>query len=226
MNYVHSGDLGDIVYFLPVMKHNPGNLYVKPASFTRQPLDMIKVKPLLPLLLSQSYILSVQEYQDEEGIDCNKWRENYPGHVNLCHRQMQCLNIPLSVSVDPWLTVIPKKIAKQVINRSTRYHGYFPIQFVKDAIFVGTEKESKIFNIEFDVNIPFYPTKDLLEVAEVIAGAEQFIGNQSCCLSIAHGLKQKIICEVFVPSPNCIFERPNTQYAMGWTEKECAWIKF
>ncbi|MEN6293824.1 MAG: hypothetical protein ABFD07_17640, partial [Methanobacterium sp.] len=64
------------------------------------------------------------------------------------------------------------------------------------AVFVGSESEHKEFESLFDVKIDYYKTKNLLELAQVIQGCEQFIGNQSVALSIAIGLGKTYRCEV------------------------------
>ena len=58
----------------------------------------------------------------------------------------------------------------------------------------------------------FHPTRDLLQAAEVIAGAELFIGNQSCPRAIAEGLKVAVVQETDRSRDNCHWERPNAWY--------------
>lgn len=225
MNFKHSGDAGDLVYFLPAVKylhkHGPTHIYIKPEAFTRQPLTLAAIQFLLPLLNKQSYIDSVQMWNGEDGIDCNEWRRNYQFTENLIQKQLETIGVPVECATDPWIEINPKKVAKQVINRTFRYRCHFPIEFVEDdAIFIGSPREHIAWQAEFNRKIDYYPTKDFLEAAEVIAGAELFIGNQSCCYAICEGLKQNSILEVFLPSPNCITSRPNARFVFGWTEKE------
>jgi hypothetical protein len=51
-----------------------------------------------------------------------------------------------------------------------------------------------------------------MELAEVIEGAELFIGNQSVANAIAEGLKKRMIQEVSHELPDCIFKRDNAQH--------------
>jgi hypothetical protein len=65
--------------------------------------------------------------------------------------------------------------------------------------------------------IEYQPTKTLLEVAELIAGAETFIGNQSVALSVAIGLGVEFYCEARRDLPiernECYFaEQPKGNY--------------
>ena len=64
------------------------------------------------------------------------------------------------------------------------------------GVFVGTEQEHADFEDMFKVKITYQKTNDLLELAQVIQGCEQFIGNQSVGLSIAIGLGKSYQCEV------------------------------
>ena len=61
------------------------------------------------------------------------------------------------------------------------------------------------------------PTKTLLDVAELIAGCDTFIGNQSVALSIAIGLGKEYFCEARRDLPiernECYFPaQPNGSY--------------
>jgi hypothetical protein len=56
-------------------------------------------------------------------------------------------------------------------------------------VFIGLPEEYEAFKKLTGWNIEHYPTQTLLDVAEVIAGCEQFLGNQSVALSVAQGLR-------------------------------------
>jgi hypothetical protein len=219
LGYIHNGDFGDIVYFLPAMQYRPGKLYISNITSlgTRQKLNAELFAPLARLLETQSYVKGIEEHKGQDAIDANRWRTGYSSHINLAEWQMKLLDVPLNVINEPWLKVPKNRVAAHVVNRTTRYHGRFPINEVgKDAVFIGTEKEWKLFCIEFRP-IPYYYTKDLLEAAMVIAGADLFIGNQSCCFAICEGLKQNAVLEVFLGSPNCCFNRPNVKFLKEWS---------
>ena len=64
------------------------------------------------------------------------------------------------------------------------------------AVFIGLEDEYLKFKAATGWDIPYQKTRTLLEVAEYIAGAGQFIGNQSAALAVAIGLGHpSILCE-------------------------------
>ncbi len=130
----------------------------------------------------------------------------------------------------PWLEVkdpirVPGKPI--VINRVNRHlYGCDPEakawrEFFKKglsdmAVYVGKESEHAWFEQSLGVKIQHYKTENILEVARVIAGAEQFMGSQSMCLSIAMGLGKTILCECRKDLPlqrnECYFIRPNVHY--------------
>ena len=82
------------------------------------------------------------------------------------------------------------------------------------ASFVGTEKEWRDFCFSFG-NVARIPTKTMLDLARVIAGAKMFIGNQSAPAAIAEGLKKPLILETCLMMPNTRFRRTDAQYVAG-----------
>lgn len=130
---------------------------------------------------------------------------------------------------NPWLTVpntiqIPNRSV--VINRTARWLPKTLSPMWKqwqeqgleaESVFVGLPEEHAAFCQATGWNIPHHPTKDLLELAQVIAGAEQFVGNQSVALSLAIGLGVDWACEVRDDLPlernECYFpDHPNGDY--------------
>jgi hypothetical protein len=65
-------------------------------------------------------------------------------------------------------------------------------------------------------NVPYYPVKNFKELADVIAGADLFMGNQSAAYSIAMGLGKSSVLETIKIKPlqnnECYFPRDNCQY--------------
>ena len=109
--------------------------------------------------------------------------------------------IQKQVSQGPWLTV-PKPIQVEgktfVINRTPRgwagkechpvWTRWLEEEVDQKSIFVGLESEHTAFEQLTGWKLDHYPTKNMLELAQVIAGCEQFVGNQSVALSLAQGL--------------------------------------
>lgn len=114
------------------------------------------------------------------------------------------------IRTTPWLTV-PSSLTYEdrdvVVNRTQRwrtndqqtrevYDNLKNLGAEDRAIFVGLEQEYKEFREFTGWDIPYQPTETLLELAQWIAGAEQFIGNQSLALSLAIGLGVEYACEL------------------------------
>ena len=129
----------------------------------------------------------------------------------------------------PWLTVpTPKTIEGKgyVVNRTGRWLPPQPDPvwqqwreegIIDRAVFVGLPKEHAAFEAAMGFKIDYLPTQNLLELASVIAGAEQFVGNQSVALSLAIGLGVPYACELRRDLPiernECYFpDHPNGDY--------------
>lgn len=108
----------------------------------------------------------------------------------------------------PWLTVPETKQVEGrniAINRTMRWvppqlspiwNDWKEQGLDQQAFFIGLPEEHAAFKNATGWDIPHQPTTSLLEVAEYIAGADVFIGNQSVALSLAIGLGHKDIwCE-------------------------------
>lgn len=166
----------------------------------------------------------------EGGARTGKW-ENWRGNQTQCYAMLCGLDVKeneRALLLDPWLTVtdpivIPGKPI--VINRTPRHIkrelAGSPINeqwasWIADnhleetAVFVGSKAEHEAFCKLHDCQIEYYPVKDMLQLARVIAGCEQFIGNQSMPLSLAIGLGKTFWCEVRLDYENLV-----TPYGYG-----------
>jgi hypothetical protein len=199
-----------------------------------------------PLLRYQSYIDTVDIWQPNIHIDYDLLESNFPYVVPNGWQGNQTQIYGLAVGYDitypqisvsllhePWLTPVdPIKISNKyiLINRTPRHRHLGPHQYYKDlykqglmkyALFVGSPIEHQEFEADHDIKIDYYPTTNLLELARLIQGAEYFVGNQSCPLSIAIGLGKSYQCEpnqaTLTPTPHglggdCWFPRINGKY--------------
>jgi hypothetical protein len=88
--------------------------------------------------------------------------------------------------------------------------------FEDNSIFVGTPAEHADFEKTFGITIPYHPVDNFLELANIIAGADLFVGNQGFAYSIAIGLGQNTVLEANKIVPlhmnECFFPRTNCQY--------------
>lgn len=221
---LHRGDMGDVIAALPLLKAiGGGKLVIGRQSGKEQGRECMRGKrfeALRPLLEYQPYVKSV-EWQDEpKNIthDLTGFRVNYEYGENLTDWQARYLGI--TVPNDPWLVALrsPLSIGRAVFARSTRYHNpAFPwhvamIKHGKTALFVGTKEEHEAFEKEVGMIVEYCPTKDLLALAEIIAGCHLFVGNQSCPFWIAAGLGVNLVQECWPHSPNSQLRRANARY--------------
>lgn len=222
--FKHSGDAGDIVYSLAAVRVlGKGDFYLSRAPFTRVPMDHAAFMNIAPLLDAQPYIAITHLHRDQDvDVDLDTFRGVGTARDNICGRHLRACGLPEQLMNEKWLEVrTPNMVSPVVINRTARYRNpSFPWKRIVDhygtdrCIFVGTKEEHRSFTADV-YKIPIYFTKNLLELAQVIAGAKLFIGNQSCAYAIAEGMKKPVILEGYLRFPNCTFKRPDAQQVFG-----------
>jgi hypothetical protein len=228
IKFKHSGNTGDIIYSLSVIKEicdkqkAKAVLYLfldKPSTFTDKShpvgsvmLNQVMFDMLKPLLESQPYILDVFDVKKEENamvdIDLDKFREEYKnlsaGDIRMWYGNF--LNYQIDMSA-PVLSVLQEQNDYIVINRTQRYNNplidYSIIDKLnKKVFFVGTETEWKVMNTHF--RCEHYKVSNFLEMAKLIAGSSLFVGNQSMAFAIAEQMKHPRILEQYFNAPNVI----------------------
>lgn len=227
MRISSTGDLGDVLYLLNLLKHlpnGPHTLCLRPSPLTKakdreqaqRMFDLLK-----PLIDSQSY---VSEFRLIEPTDTVDWRsEDFrnlrhytPGETLMqAHLNHYCSVFQTSLKIDGserWLSAKPSKLSKGrvIINRTGRYRNpVFPWDKIVNhykhhLLFIGLDYEWREFCGNYGY-LDFQPTENMQQVAELIAGSELFIGNQSSAFAIAEGLKHPRIQETSLVFPDCIF---------------------
>ena len=248
--FVHSGNLGDIIYSLPAVRAlGGGTMYIKldgvadairkynngpvPDDY-RGRLSAKDFEMLAPLLDAQPYIEATQVFHPNQTVevDLDQFRAvaGQSFATNFLSTYNKALGLPDGdISGEwPWLFVEPTKIAEFVVCRSARYRSNksstIPTwkaiidgnDFENRAVFVGLPEEAEEFNQLFDVSIPYYKCKDFLDMAQVIAGADTFFGNQTFAYGIAQGLGKDTVLETLTWRPlvnnECFFERDGCVY--------------
>jgi hypothetical protein len=224
--YFLSGDLGDVIAALPIIRElGGGHLILGPhvgLAGPRDPMSESKASSLATLIAPQEYIASVQFAPKNIGVithDLSTFRagEQPIQGETLTMWQARHLKIK-SVDMAPWLKVDPSPASsgRAVIARSERYHNpcfdwsVVPRCFPKPA-FIGTVREHRRM-MEATGEIEHVQTATLLDVAELIAGSDIFIGNQSCPCWIAMGLGHRMIQETCTYVENSVVPRPNAWF--------------
>lgn len=230
------GDLGDATLLLSILKHlddGPHTLILEPSPITKfKTMDDVNRFHLLfsPLAKLQPYIADCRPIKKGDKIFWRSadFRSKFfsPGetlmlnHLNhLIEHHKMGVHLRNVVGNSSWLTVEPKKESsgRVIINRTDRYlNPAFNWKAVvghyrRRLMFIGTFNEWKDFTSQFGM-VDYRRTDDLLEVAQLIAGCDLFIGNQSVANAIAEGLKHHSIQETCLRLPDCIYYRSNAQY--------------
>ena len=186
------------------------------GRMTQQDFEYMK-----SFMLAQSYITKFDIMRQDTEITHNldKFRlpfVGHPGNYIDIYSSVFGLNesAALTARSTAWLTVPEVRQIKNrpvVINRSLRWIPGSPGKqwniwqqegMEDQAIFVGLPEEHAAFQKATKWTIPHISTNSMLEVAELIAGSEKYIGNQSQGLALAIGLGVKEInCEARVDMP-------------------------
>lgn len=226
------GDLGDCTVSLATLNHRGGlyDYYLRDNGATKGIVSRISM--IRPLIEAQPYINTVKIWKREsiawasEGFRPS-WHDKRR-NLATCHAQHALDTHFIDTLPDmskPWLTVEPNKKFNDfiIINRSPRYNNpHFPWRQIvehygKLLCFIGLPQEHADFEHNFG-KVRYIITNDMLEVAQVIAGSELFIGNQSSCMTIAEGLKHPRILEGSLLIPDCIYPKAhNAQYVFDGT---------
>jgi len=229
-----TGDLGDAIYLLNLIRQipsDPHTLCLRSSSLTKAkgPEGVQRMYDLLaPLVKLQPYIADIRIIQPGDPVDWKSedFRERHytkgetlmKAHLNhLVKTQGIGQNFTAS---EPWIFgVKPSARSKGriVINRTARYRNdLFPWTEIvahcrNRLMFVGLHHEWREF-IGNHGYVEYVRTDNLLEVAQLIAGSDLFIGNQSCAYALAEGMKHNSIQETHLEYPDCVYVRPNAAF--------------
>lgn len=229
LTFRHFGDLGDIIYALPVIKAMKGGvLMIEASTMARQYLTRDKWCGIDILLKAQPYIQDVIEWDGRRpNVNLNDFRARLFPSVSrgmdidkaLVDWILDTHQVPRSAKDEAWLNVEPLPLRRVIFNRTgpgrapmyVYQNPEFPWHYVwekyhKDAAFIGSPLEYEVFCAVCG-EVPYIETANLYEAARVIAGADLFVGNQSVCHAIAEGLKKRIVLEVWKQGPNCLHFR-------------------
>lgn len=240
-SFVSAGDLGDLVASLPVIKYyQRGVLYIEAANYTRVRLTPDKWFGIDRLLKRQKYIADVLPWKGEPiDVNLNDFRALMFPHVRKgFHKDRHIADwvamahrLPVTIKDEAWLEIEPVRVAPVVINRTGAgrsphqiyQNAMFPWarvlqKYGRDAVFIGTPLEHEMF-CAVQGEIPFHPTATLFEAAQVIAGADLFVGNQSVCNMISEGLKKRIVLEVWMAGQNSSVHRDGVSLGYDHTVK-------
>lgn len=216
------------------------NLYYgsPPNSFHQGRMTQADMESMRLLFEAQTYITkfaALDPVATEITHNLDKFRTALVGHpgnyIDMYSDTFRITDPDIKTNLrnNAWLTVpetlsVPNRTL--VINRTARWlprqlspmwNQWREQGLEAEAIFLGLPEEYLAFKQATGWDIPYQPTKDLLEMAQYIAACEQFIGNQSVALSLAVGLGVDFACECRDDLPlernECFFpDHPNGNY--------------
>ena len=170
---------------------------------------------------------------EQVDVDFTGFRDHLrPGEWNLAQSHLAHCGLPLDLADNAWIDrrkfFVDDHPFDLVVHRTERYRNpLFPWKLVvekfgKRAAFVGLAREYLDF-VSQHGSVFLRPTRDLLELASVIAGSRLFAGNQSVGYALAEAMKVDSLLEAYPGFLDCGFSRPNLrQVADG--NVPLAWI--
>lgn len=223
MRFYHTGDLGDIIAALPIIRSlGGGDLIIgnhNPLHDGWRKMEGDRYAAIAPLLAAQPYISSVTFEHGAQNIDIDfsRFRTVYRKDRSLTENQARFLGLPTEPDLSPWLTVAPSEagVGKIVVARSQRYHNLkFPWQEIafknfNRLLFAGTREEHADFCYAVGRPVGYAKTANLMALARLIKGCDIFIGNQSCPCWIAMGLGARVVQETHPEIRDSIIQIPN-----------------
>lgn len=210
----------------------------EPAPFHQNRMNQKDFDFLKPLLESQDYIHSV-EILDTKSTEITHNLDNFrtafvrhPGnYVDIYAETFGFTDneIKQNLRQTPWLSVPEPTIIDGkdiIINRTSRWlpptlspiwNDWKEQGLENRSLFIGLPEEHLAFEAVTGWSVEYKKTNNALEMAKIIAGASNFIGNQSMALSIAIGLGVQFWCEARRDLPiernECYFpEQPGGNY--------------
>lgn len=206
-SFLHTGHIGDIVAFLPIMKKlGGGRIVISDHPDSNPPMRGFRYDSVQPLLAAQSYIKCVQYQEHPTDITYNgtRFRRRLTKYKSLLEAQAD--EYQLAPCTDPWIEAIPLLETKDrvVVCRSPRYRNPdFPWDHVLStlgdrAIFIGTDEEHQEAQNIKGSPLDRFIASDCYQVACAIKGSDYFIGNQSSPFWIAAGMGHPLIQETFI----------------------------
>jgi hypothetical protein len=225
-DFAHAGDLGDIIYSLPVIRELGGGvLRLRPRGYTDKPMTQERANLLIPLIEKQPYIKGVYFDPRSETLPGEVDLDQFRGHLqagNLVGSHAAACGVTMDHwNPKPWLeTPVEMYTGRTAVNRTHRYlNPWFDWREALDyghrPVFYGMQEEFESL-VSLTHRIDYEPTADMWELAKAINQSLMFVGNQSAPFAVAVGLGKRAVLAVSPQVPNCLFHRPNIHnYFMG-----------
>lgn len=198
------GDGGDAIACLPILRQLGGGDLVMTQG--RNPRSFRAIaQMLIPLFKSQPYVNDAVWEDAPQGIthDTSMFRPtHYKPTRTLAESQAAFIGVS-GLDLSPWLEINPnpRSSGKIVIARTKRYNNnVFPwrkvlLTYRPKLLFLGLDEERFQLEHMTGFKIEHFRIKDFLEAAQIIAGSELLISNQSSPYWLAAGMGHPLVQE-------------------------------
>lgn len=216
LSFYHAGDMGDVIYGMYVINRlGGGELYVGERTDLgefqpRTGITIALYNFMITLFKSQTYIKNSVWVNHVPFVDydLNRFRLYWAGQIpfekpiNQRHLlEMHCKAQKIEFFDEVWLKVPDRKKYQVIIARSKRQRNpRFPWMEVLHKYpgrvgFVGLQDEYEEFVRTYGF-VEHVPIPTALCLAEVIQGADLFVGNSSFPLALAVAMGKRCVQEV------------------------------
>lgn len=237
--FSHCGGLGDILFSLYFCREFARYFRVKSFGYhifttseRRYGMCLKTARFIEPLLVSQDFIshVSVGELSETHFIDLDDFRKlkiNFmSGDIRRWYYNLSGIHFQADFS-EPVIVAdkdseLDGKLLINLTSRNVNAHidMNYLAPFQDHLVFIGTEQEHCDFVKNF-FELPYQPCKDMLQMAQYMAGAKGFIGNQSGIYSLAECMKipRILLAPDFVNFHGVIIPGPHNNHPIGgWSE--------
>jgi hypothetical protein len=225
-SFKHSGDLGDIIFSIPVIQALKGGVlfldpdggrdspHVQWADKNRTKLNCDSIMQIMPFLKLQHGIFDVKIWSSQSiDYDLDQFRLHIK-HNNICLSHLRAFKLSPKFAQHPWLNFPSIRTLKKpyLIARSVRYHGNYSFweeilpKIAADSLFIGFKKDHEIFEYTFGHPVEYYETPTIMDLAETIHSCKKIYCNQGLPHAIAEGLHKELVCEKYRVYPSAVFD--------------------
>jgi len=211
ISFLHSGQIGDIInslalvkkiaenktcnFYLEVGKPMPKDVDNKNKYYSQYFISKEVSEKLIPLLKKQKFIKTVEVYKNQEiDINLNFFRKMYSNfNIDSVRWYFHLTGVHANLS-EPYIEAENHNSFKDVITimrSSRRQNNLIDYKFLNKydhVFFLGLKDE--YIELKKDINnLQFYNCKDFLELAMILKNTKVFIGNLSFGFALAEALK-------------------------------------
>jgi hypothetical protein len=205
--FKHSGGHGDLILGLPTVIAIGGGTFYLHRPQARAINRLLEVQPYIKNIV----ILDEPQWEAME-VTHNLDLFRHSSNLSVARMHLDAFKVTFDLSQQWLFNIAPKLVAKIIIHDTgiQRWPGNTVNWNLlkgheKECVFIGFDSDYLLFKKYKNLDIPYYKTEDLYEVAQIIAGANLFIGNQSAPYTIAEGLKKTLVLDLSMQRPQFPF---------------------